>query len=209
MTVDPKTKPGRPDDRPKPARECDVVPLRRSAPPLVERTDDELMQLASAGVDEAFAHLVRRYQSQVRSICTRRCGAAGDDVAQEVFVELWRTRGRYEPRGRFRAYLFTIVQTRALNAVQRRPREVELAHDLPLPSQELDALLQAERVRRLHQKLTLLPGKLQDALLLRFVAGLEYAEMAQTLARSESTVRSRVFHGLLRLRKLLGKDRDQ
>ena len=171
------------------------------------------MQLASAGVDEAFAQLVRRHAGQVRSYCTRRCGgaAAGDDVAQEVFLELWRMRERYQPRGKFRAYLFTIVQTRVLNAVQRRPREVELAHDLALPGQELvgvDAVLQAERARRLHDKLGHLPSQMQEAVWLRFSAGLDYAEMAEVLNRSQSTVRSRVFHGLMRLRKLLGKDHD-
>jgi RNA polymerase sigma-70 factor, ECF subfamily len=207
MDAEPKNKPGKPGD--KLSSDCAVIPLRRSG--LAERTDDELMQLASAGVDDAFAQLVRRYAGQVRGYCTRRCGgaAAGDDVAQEVFLQLWRTRGRYEPRAKFRAYLFTIVQTRVLNAVMRRPCEVELAHDIPLPGQELDAVLEAERVRRLHQKLSLLPLRLREAVLLRFSAGLDYGEMAEVLERSQSTVRSRVFHGLMRLRKLLGKDRDQ
>jgi RNA polymerase sigma-70 factor (ECF subfamily) len=169
------------------------------------------MQLAAAGIDDAFAQLVRRYSGQVRGYCTRRCGgtAAGDDVAQEVFVELWRTRARFEPRGKFRAYLFTIAQTRALNAITRRPCEVELAHDLPLPGQDVDEVLRAERLRWLHQKLSLLPRQMQEAVLLRFSAGLDYAEMSEVLKRSQSTVRSRVFHGLMRLRQLLGKEGDQ
>jgi RNA polymerase sigma-70 factor, ECF subfamily len=205
MGADPKSQPNRPEDK---STDCLVIPLRR--PALAERTDDELMQLASAGVSDAFSHLVRRHAEQVRSYCTRRCGGAaqGDDVAQEVFVELWRTRARYEPRGKFRSCLFTIVQTRVLNAVRRRPREVELAHDIPLPGRELDAVLEAERVRRLHQKLSLLPRQLREAVWLRYAAGLDYGEMAGVLQRSPSTIRSRVFFGLLRLRKLLGKDRD-
>ena len=205
MGADPKNQPARPEAGPS---DCAVIPLRR--PALPGRTDDELMQLASAGVDDAFAMLVRRYAGQVRGYCARRCGgtAQGDDVAQEAFIELWRTRARYEPRGKFRAYLFTIVQTRTLNAIQRRPREVELTHDIPLPGQELDAVLEAERVRRLHQKLSLLPRKLEEAVCLRYAAGLDYGEMAGVLQRSQSTVRSRVFHGLIRLRELLGKDRD-
>jgi RNA polymerase sigma-70 factor, ECF subfamily len=205
MGTEPKNQLGRVEDKSFSA----VIPLRK--PALAERTDDELMQLASAGVDEAFAQLVRRYAGQVRGYCARRCGGggAGDDVAQEVFMELWRTRGRYEPRGKFRSFLFTIVHTRVLNAVMRRPQEVELAHDIALPSQELDAVLVAERGRRLRQKLSLLPPRLQEALLLRFSGGLDYAEMAEVLKRSQSTVRSRVFHGLMRLRNLLGKDRDQ
>ena len=209
MTRDLKNPSGNRDAAARPALDCPVIPLRK--PGLAERSDDELMQLAATGLDEAFALLVRRHQGQVRGYCSRRCGgpAAGDDVAQEVFVELWRTRSRYEPRGRFRSYLYTIVQTRVLNAVQRRPREVELDHDIPLPGQELDAILAAERQRRLCQKLALLPSGLREALLLRFSAGLDYGEMAEVLKRSQSTVRSRVFHGLLRLRKLLGKERDQ
>ena len=205
MGADPKNQPGSPEDK---SSDCAVIPLHR--PALAERTDDELMRLASAGVDEAFAMLVRRYSGQVRGYCTRRCGGngQGDDVAQEVFMELWRARGRDEPQGKFRSYLFTIVQTRTLNAVQRRPREVELTHELSLPGQELDAVLEAERVRRLHQRLSLLPRKLEEAVCLRYAAGLDYGEMAGVLQRSQSTVRSRVFHGLIRLRELLGKDRD-
>jgi RNA polymerase sigma-70 factor (ECF subfamily) len=182
-----------------------VIPLRRSS--LGEHADDELMQLASAGVDQAFAELVRRHQKEVRGYCCRCCGRpAGDDVAQEVFLELWRTRQRYEPRGKFRSYLFTIVHTRVLNAVQRRPREVELDEKVHLAGGELDAVLEAERARRLRLKLAALPDKLQQALLLRFAAGLDYEEMAEVLERSQSTVRSRVFQGLLRMRKLLRKD---
>ncbi len=184
-----------------------VIPLRRSS--LDEHTDDELMQLASAGVDNAFAELIRRHQRDVRGYCCRHCGGtAGEDVAQEVFLELWRTRERYEPRGRFRSYLFTIVHTRVLNAVRRRPREVELVENSHLTGGELDAVLEAERARRVHLKLARLPRGLQEALLLRFAAGLDYAEMSEVLNRSQSTVRSRVFQGLLRMRKLLRKDRE-
>lgn len=184
-----------------------VIPFRRSS--LEEHTDDELMQLASAGVDNAFAELVRRHQREVRGYCCRCCGGtAGDDVAQEVFLELWRTRERYEPRGRFRSFLYTIVHTRVLNAVQRRPREVELDEKTHFAGGELDAVLEAERVRRLRLKLARLPHNLQQALLLRFAAGLDYAEMAEVLKRSQSTVRSRVFHGLLRMRKLLRRESE-
>ena len=66
MGTDPKTQPGRPEDR---SSDCAVIPLRK--PALAERTDDELMQLASAGVDDAFAVLVRRYAGQVRNYCAQ------------------------------------------------------------------------------------------------------------------------------------------
>lgn len=185
-----------------------LVLLRPSPGGVDERGDDELMQLACAGVDAAFASLVLRYQAQVRGYCARKCGGAtlGDDVAQEVFTELWRSRGRYQPRGKFRSYLFRIAQTRALNAVTRRPIEEPLPMEVPTESGDLDDLLRAERIRQVEKKLALLPDKLREALLLRFAAGLGFDEMAQILARPQATIRSRVFHGVLRLRELLGKD---
>jgi len=185
-----------------------VVPFPRSETALPSRSDDELMRLSSAGMDDAFATLVRRYQGAVRGFCARFCGgpATGDDVAQEVFVELWRTRERYEPRGKFRAYLFLIAQTRCLNAVRRRRSEEELGQDLVQPGTEIEALLDHDRALRVQKKLELLPRKLREALLLRYSAGLDYEEMAKVLARSPSTVRSRVFHGLLRLRRLFGEE---
>ena len=185
-----------------------VVPFPRPETALSSRSDDELMRLSSAGMDDAFAVLVRRYQGAVRGYCVRFCGGpgTGDDAAQDVFVELWRTRSRYEPRGKFRSYLFLIAQTRCLNAVRRKRHEEELSHDIVQPGTELEALLDRDRARRVQQKLELLPRKLREALLLRFSAGLDYEEMARVLARSQSTVRSRVFHGLLRLRRLFGEE---
>lgn len=199
-------------------RDLTVVPLRRgdrttsdgekADRSLSQRDDDELMQLACAGVEEAFTTLVRRYEARVRRYCSRMCGgaAAGDDVAQESFVQLWRTRQAYEPCGRLRSYLFTIVHSRCLNAVRARRRDPEPVAEGVQPTTGLDALLEAERARRMESKLALLPPKLRQALALRFAAELEYDEMAALLGRPQATVRSRVFHGVARLRKLLGKD---
>src|SRR5215510_13065365 len=79
--------------------------------PLGERDDDGLMLLASQGLADAFAVLIGRHQRALRSFCARTAGntRAGDALAQEVFVTLWRRRNEYEPRGRFKAYLFTIA----------------------------------------------------------------------------------------------------
>jgi RNA polymerase sigma-70 factor (ECF subfamily) len=185
-----------------------LVPFPKAEVALSARTDDDLMRLCAAGMDDAFALLVRRHQGAVRGFCARMCGgsATGDDVAQEVFVELWRSRTRFEPRGRFRSYLFLIARTRCLNAVRRRRDEEDLSADLVQPGTELEAILERDRARRVQQKLALLPARLREALLLRYSAGLDYDEMARVLDRSQSTVRSRVFHGILRLRQLFGKE---
>jgi RNA polymerase sigma-70 factor (ECF subfamily) len=176
--------------------------------PLAERPDDELMELARAGVQPAFAALIRRHQAALRSYCARVCGdAAADDVAQETFVALWATRASYEPRGRFRSYLFALAERRALNALRtsrRLTRKHSASHSEPCPDpDQLDALLARERQARLYAQVERLPGEQRRALLLRYAGGLEYGEIAALVARPEATVRTRVFLGLKRLRAFL------
>jgi RNA polymerase sigma-70 factor (ECF subfamily) len=175
-------------------------------PPLEGLRDDELMQLAATGMTSAYAVLVRRYNRAVRSYAARVCGAAGDDVAQEVFLKVWRERGSYEPRGRFRAYLFTVTFRASANEARRRKASA-LADDAPLVAVEgapLDELLTAERQRRIHAQVAKLPEDQRRAILLRFAADLDYEEIARIVERPVATVRSRVFLGILRLKKLLG-----
>jgi hypothetical protein len=78
-----------------------IVPsTRESVRSLTERTDDELMLLAAAGHALAFEGLVRRHQPALRAFCQRMCGPLrSDDVAQDVFVALYRAREAYLPEG--------------------------------------------------------------------------------------------------------------
>jgi RNA polymerase sigma-70 factor (ECF subfamily) len=182
----------------------------RAAPPLRD-DDDGLMARAAAGDTEAYARLVRRYQGAVRAYCVRLTGnrTAGDDVAQEVFLTLWQSRSRYEERGRFRSFLFTLARNACHN--QKRSRVGDLAMALEVselvceddPHDEI--MVRNERRRRVHDSVARLPFAQRDALLLRYAADLEYAEIALILGKSEATVRSRVFLGLARLRRILGK----
>jgi RNA polymerase sigma-70 factor (ECF subfamily) len=166
------------------------------------------MQLAAADLDQAYETLVRRYQASVRATCRRSCGsyALGDETAQEIFVQLWRARRAYEPMGRFRPYLFTLVRNRCRTASRGARETVPFDDLLPSPNTgPVDELLAAQRRRRVAECLTKLPDNQREAIALRFSAELDYAEIARVAGRSEATIRSRVFLGLARLRKLLGK----
>jgi RNA polymerase sigma-70 factor, ECF subfamily len=185
-----------------------VVPLRggrsRREGSLEARPDEELLGLASAGVVEAFASLVERYEVKVRSYCTRWCGATGvgEELAQEVFLDLWRARARYEPRGRFVAYLFALARNRCRTARRADRQELPASDSVELADpDQLDRILAKERRRRLDQRIADLRPKLREAVMLRYLGGLEYDEMARIVGSSENTVRSRVFLGLAELRE--------
>lgn len=186
-----------------------LVPLEGETTPLAQLADDALMQLALAGKQEAYACLVRRHQASVRAYCTRVCGTAGDDVAQEVFVDLYRARESYTPEGRFRSYLFTIASRRCKNALRhvrsRREELVEVEREEPSNKSSLELILTDERRRRLHALVATLPEAQRTAIQMRFSAGLDYAELAEAAGCPERTARSRVHLGISKLRALLGK----
>lgn len=175
--------------------------------PLARRDDDALMQLAAIGVRGAFEVLVGRHQGALRSYCARRCGGAGDEVAQEVFVTIWQLRRSYDPRGRFRAFLFTIAERRCRNQRRdaRRAQTVDGDAAPGVEAEQLDGLLARERQRLLYERVALLSAEQREAILLHFAGGLDYAEIAEVARRPEATIRSRVFLGLKRLRTILRK----
>jgi RNA polymerase sigma-70 factor (ECF subfamily) len=180
---------------------------------IVDRTDEELMTLARAGSQAAFAQLANRYLPRVTNYCIKVTGdaRAGDELAQETFLQLWAHRQRYATTSGFAVYLFTIARNRCRNHGRswrrRRPFEQDdAAPDVDRatadPSQ-LDALLERERQRDVRAALLRLPDKLREVVILRFDQGLAYPDIAAVIGRPEATVRSRVFLGIRRLRELL------
>ena len=181
-----------------------------------ERSDDELMGLAVGGAREAYEALVRRHQARLRAYCARWCGSAvvGDDLAQECFVEIWQRRASYVAQGRFKAYLFHVAANRCKNQRRSQGRELALvdadsteAGGEQPPSS--DKFVVRERAERVEQGLAKLPEPQREAVLLRYSAELDYAEMASLLEVSEATLRSRVFLGLMKLRRLLRAEKKQ
>jgi RNA polymerase sigma-70 factor (ECF subfamily) len=180
--------------------------------PLRERADEELIALGAAGSQAAFAVLVERYMRRVVSYCTKLTGDrdAAPELAQETFLQLWLHRERYRPERPFRVFLFTVAtnQSRNHNRWWRRrsrsltsPADLEHA-EIPLNDpDQLDELLVRERRRRVFEALGRLSPRLREAILLRFEQGLDYAEIAAIVGRPQATIRTRIFHGLKKLRE--------
>jgi RNA polymerase sigma-70 factor (ECF subfamily) len=186
-------------------------PIVPEGAPFSTRSDDELMVISAAGVTVAFAVLVARHEARVRAYCGRFCRnrAIGDDVAQECFLRLWQVRAGYAPSGQFTSFLLRIAENRCKNELRgraRRPEVLGVATEAPASSaDQLDELLAARRQQAVHDGLAKLPDVQRRAILLRFAGGLDYEQIAAIVGRPEPTVRSRVFHGIARLRRLLAK----
>ncbi len=189
-----------------------VVPLRSlaSGVALDQGDDEQLMALAAGGAKVAFAVLVERYLPKVTKYCARFVGqlAAAEELAQEIFLEVWLRRTRYRSQGKFVVFLFTLARHRCLNRLRddrrRHRRDLDVGSDGLVAGScspdQLDVLLERERQRRVQAALLGLSTKLREAVLLRFDQGLDYPDVARILGCSQSTTRSRVRLAMLRLR---------
>jgi len=172
---------------------------------MTERSDVDLMLLLKAGDEDAFGELVERHRESVLNLTYRYLGnrADAEDLAQEVFLKVYRARRRYEPTARFTTWLFRIAVNACLNEVRnRRHRPTHAAAPLPggegfLPPVADPAALSpaaAAETSELHAQVRAavdeLPERQRLALLLNKFHGLGYEELAAALDLTVPAVKS-------------------
>ncbi len=183
--------------------------------PQVAKTDEEWMLRLQAGDDHAFDHLLGKYRAPVVHFVYRlvREPALAEELAQEVFLRVFRARRSYRPRAKFTTWLFRIATNVALNALRdgrmRRWGETSIdAEDAGPQVAQLSApgptaeqrLLEAERARQIRAAVESLPEKQRLAVLLHKYQDLDYAEIAPILECSESALKSLLFRAYETLR---------
>jgi RNA polymerase sigma-70 factor (ECF subfamily) len=165
--------------------------------------DVRLMLAFRDGDDRAFEALFARWAGRVLRFVERIVGEAGvaEDLVQETFARVWRARSRYQPDARFSTWLFTIAGNAARNELRRPFRRAphrsvdaegaEEALALSDGAAPADVQVDARRTGRgLEAAFAALPERQREALWLRAVEGLSYAEVAAALGRSEPSVKA-------------------
>jgi RNA polymerase sigma-70 factor (ECF subfamily) len=180
-----------------------------------------LMLAWQAGDERAFDRIVEVYSPQVYALLTRFLGprASREDLVQEAFLRVVRSRTRYEPTARFTTWLFRIVYNLAVNETQRgSPRELRTIGSAERADGESDllaevgdaaaekpseALEREDRVRAVRAAIARLPETQRMALILAKYEERPYAEIAEILGSSEKAVKSLVHRARETLRELL------
>ena len=179
--------------------------------------DARLMLEFRAGDRRAFEALFARYSQPLVSLLARMVPDRGraEELAQEVFVRVYKARERYEPKAKFSTWLFGIAHNLALNeldrAYRRRERPLEPAHESSYedPAPGIEAQLDAKRVaERLEHGLLELPARQRAAITLRSERGLGYQEIAAAMGTSVSSVKSLLHRARERLLLELGETRS-
>lgn len=162
--------------------------------------DAQLMCRARDGDAAAFGELFDRWRVPMVRFAVRFIGdqARGEELAQDVFLKIYRARHRYEPREAFRAYIFKVATNHCINqknrAENRRPKvAVEELRVEPMDRRRPDAteLVHAEALQQsVRAAVAGLPAKQRAALLLQKEDGLGYQEIADALETTVSAVKS-------------------
>lgn len=178
--------------------------------------DHALMVRIGAGDHQAFRELVERHQNAVIGTVAKMLGSPTDaeDIAQQVFLRIWRNAKRYRPEAKFTTYLFTITRNLVFNETRRRGRKKEVSSDereetsnlliQDSPDRQPDSeLLQSELQAAVDAAIASLPEAQRTAVVLRRYEQLPYEDIASVLGLSVSAVKSLLFRARTTLRESL------
>ena len=172
--------------------------------------DEELMALVAKGQARAFETIYERHGGAAFSLAYRMCGSRSlaEDVAQEAFLSIWRSGGRYDrARGSVRTWVLGIVHNRAIDALRRTVvHERRRASDEGIEERfEARERTDVEAARReeastIRGMLQTLPDEQSRVIELAYFGGFTHSEIAEMLGAPIGTVKGRMRLGLEKLR---------
>ena len=211
-----KPGPAAPARPPMPPPTTDSGDLKAVA--LGRASDEELMKRTQNGDRQAYSMLYERYSASVLSYLYRMLGNVEDveSIGQEVFLRAFRFAPTYRYPQKFSTWLFTITRNLAINQSRRRRRSpvrnvtelnlegVEMSGDpYQVAARATDNVEKQEEIAQVLKALEDLPADQKEVIVLGVFQDLSYAEMEEITGTKAVTLRSRMFHGLKRLARMI------
>ena len=185
-----------------------------------EPSDAQIMLRVKAGDQPAFDYLVQKYRRPMISFMYRMAhnAAAAEDLAQEVFLRVYRSRESYEASAKFTTWLYRIATNLAVNhARDTRHERAEVTVSLDEPDEDTgttlevpdasltaeQAMVRRERMMAIRRKVEALPEQQRLAVIMHKYQQMDYKEIATVLKKSESAIKSLLFRAYETLREQL------
>ena len=183
--------------------------------------DVELMLKVKTGDTAAFEQLVTRHQHAIVGTVVKMMGSANDaeDVAQQVFVRIWKSAHRYEPTAKFTTWMFTITRNLVFNESRKRSRRSEVSveereedfhqsHAEKSSAEPDNTALHNELVDAIDACIQSLPEKQRMAVVLRRYEDMPYEEIGTILDLTLPAVKSLLFRARNQMKEELQKYLD-
>jgi len=186
------------------------------------KTDADLIVLCQKKDSRAFEELIKRHQRTVYALLYRLAPDWNDtsDLAQEVFIRMWRSIGNLRNPSAFRSWLSQIVTNLFYDELRKRPRQLPtISMDEPIDSEEgsdattrdikdkaagPDELCQRKEMTEVvRQAMTRLPEQFRTAIILREFEGLSYEEIALITNTEIGTVKSRIARARAKIQEMV------
>jgi RNA polymerase sigma-70 factor (ECF subfamily) len=203
--------------------ETEVAAIGESSAQMALRDPDiRLMLRVRNDEPGAFEELVQNYQHRLVAVMHHLVGSAdeAEDLAQEVFLRVYRARKKYRPRSKFSTWLFTIANNLALNALRTRQRKPVVPLDVrdsgplgPRPAEQIvpdrtdspsTRLRNAELIAKIRQALENLNERQRMAVILNKFEDMGYGEIAEVMGLTTQAVKSLLSRARSNLRQVLG-----
>lgn len=180
------------------------------------KEDYALIQEVLAGSDDAFAELLARYKNLVYSVIMRMVNdpEEANDLAQEVFIKVYKNLDKYQPTYKFSTWLIRIATNHVIDYRRKRKQETVNIEDVHLEASGSDtpeaAYLRKEGRLDITAALSALPEMYRIPIVLYHQQGLSYQEIADILSEPLSKVKNRIFRGRRMLKAILtGKEEGE
>jgi RNA polymerase sigma-70 factor (ECF subfamily) len=178
-----------------------------------EETDEHLISLATHGDEQAFERIVSKYQQAVFNTIYRYTGSQDDvqDLAQEIFIKVWRNAAKFKGKSKFSTWLYRIVANHCINYRRRRRQQHVSLDELTEKGQTPESLkvqpdwAERKRAENVRTAVSELPERQRLALVLSQFEDKSYREIAEIMKVSLSSVESLIFRARRTLRKKLAK----
>ncbi|HLN29655.1 MAG TPA: sigma-70 family RNA polymerase sigma factor [Gemmataceae bacterium] len=157
-----------------------------------------------SGDRAAFEELIELFQPGLRYFLKKmlRDGHQGDDLSQEVWLDVFRGIGKLADPGAFAGWLYQIARRRAYRHLRQERHLPGSIEGIDVADKE-DEDFSAEDAEKVHAALDHLPPEQCEVLLLRFIEEMSYEEIARVTASQLGTVRSRIHYAKIALRKAM------
>jgi len=172
----------------------------------------EWMARIRDGDMEAFRCLVEAHQARVVGTVSKMLGsdAEAEDLAQQVFIRIWKSAPRYRPTAKFTTWLFRITRNLVFNELRRKRHFVDQADEMPEPAERRDqepdkVLMEGELQSAIQSAIDQLPESQRLAIILRRYEGMAYEEIAAVMGTTVPAVKSILFRARAELRERLEK----